>query len=1162
MRFDILHNFISPVTGRVLADFNYVLVGNKAGIAIPSPILIDLRLDLINLRKRYNNLALADFVIGHSNIQVPNAQVLANLSDGFLYNTEGVVSTLPTSFNLPLCYAASTSALIATYDNGTNGIGATLTGSIGTFTIDGQTPPVNSVILIKDQLLSYQNGIYVLTDTGGIASAYVLTRSNRYDEPGEIQPGDIVAVEFGTVNSSTLWVQTETVNVIGTDAILFISINLFNYLPENDIWIGNPSNRPVPQQRVGLINLPSFRTLNPLNNFGLYNLYTGQGVGFNNPLEVSQPTTTQRIDMSNTPNLTVGKMLIGVKNATPPVITIDGIPPYLHITGSLNWDPLGALDDSHGVANEIGLYAKEIFIGTTDPTKAGQITTTIKIYIDNFPDLTLKRIYRGDLTNRPVESDDLTLLELQVTNIEDVLIPGIEAEIAALEAEIVAIQAEIVEIQGQIIVLGASVAILQAQVLVIQGQIAALNTRIDNLRLNNISADADISVYGFKIINLADPVNPTDAVNLRTLALYPGTVTSVSGTAGQIDVANGTTTPVISIDPAYVGQTSITTLGTITTGVWHGSVIPLANGGTNANLTASNGGIFYSTASAGAILSGTATANQILLSGSSAAPSWSTVTHPATTTINQLLYSSSNNVIAGLATANNGTLITSGAGVPSISSTLPSAVQLNITSLGTVTTGTWNGSVIPLANGGTNANLTASNGGIFYSTGTTGAILSGIAATNRVLLSGSLSAPSWSSATYPTSTTINRLLYSSATNTISEIATANDSVLLTNGSGVPSWQNLAANVVTVISGTSNQIQASSASGVVTLSLSPIVIITTSVQAGNMKLVSNTLQSTDTNGSISIAPNGSGNILMLPSGSTGFVGINQATPNSPLHFSNSVSNRIITLSEVSNNAYQYFGFGTATNILAYNVAALTNFHVFYAGTSSSANKELMRISAGGNGNTGIVGINQSSPVAGLHVVGGVQNIGGEDSVIRAESSSNGAKIELKNTGASGRLFELRSNSNGTFDIVDRTGSAERLIIDSSGNFGISSTPSYLLDVFGTFRTQKLIGNGHAPTVVLGAAAGSSPSSTITGTELNGTFQVTTGSGATTGLIGTFTIAAMPSGTYGVMFMPADSTTSNAGLKIWAASTATTTFTLNTNTALSASTTYKWNYMIMG
>jgi hypothetical protein len=59
-------------------------------------------------------------------------------------------------------------------------------------------------------------------------------------------------------------------------------------------------------------------------------------------------------------------------------------------------------------------------------------------------------------------------------------------------------------------------------------------------------------------------------------------------------------------------------------------IAPLANGGTNANLSASNGGIVYSGSSAFAVLSGTATAGQVLRSGASAAPSWSTATYPAT----------------------------------------------------------------------------------------------------------------------------------------------------------------------------------------------------------------------------------------------------------------------------------------------------------------------------------------------------------------------------------------------------------------------------------------------------------------------------------------------------------------------------------------------------
>jgi hypothetical protein len=93
--------------------------------------------------------------------------------------------------------------------------------------------------------------------------------------------------------------------------------------------------------------------------------------------------------------------------------------------------------------------------------------------------------------------------------------------------------------------------------------------------------------------------------------------------------------------------------------------LSLSLGGTNAALTASNGGIFYSTASSGAILAGTATANQVLLSGSSTTPAWSTATYPATTTINQLLYSSSANTIGGITAAANGVLISSNSNVPS-----------------------------------------------------------------------------------------------------------------------------------------------------------------------------------------------------------------------------------------------------------------------------------------------------------------------------------------------------------------------------------------------------------------------------------------------------------------------------------------------------------------
>ncbi len=58
---------------------------------------------------------------------------------------------------------------------------------------------------------------------------------------------------------------------------------------------------------------------------------------------------------------------------------------------------------------------------------------------------------------------------------------------------------------------------------------------------------------------------------------------TITGTTAQIDVAFGNGVggnPKISIDSGYAGQTSITTLGTVTTGVWEGSTITVPFGGT------------------------------------------------------------------------------------------------------------------------------------------------------------------------------------------------------------------------------------------------------------------------------------------------------------------------------------------------------------------------------------------------------------------------------------------------------------------------------------------------------------------------------------------------------------------------------------------------------
>lgn len=114
---------------------------------------------------------------------------------------------------------------------------------------------------------------------------------------------------------------------------------------------------------------------------------------------------------------------------------------------------------------------------------------------------------------------------------------------------------------------------------------------------------------------------------------------------------------------------------------WAGT-LSMARGGAGKALTAANGGIVYSDADSLEILAPTVTANQMLLSGASGAPAWSTATHPATTTINQLLYSSATNTIVGLATANGGILNAGATGVPAV--TVTPVLGLAGTSKGTL----------------------------------------------------------------------------------------------------------------------------------------------------------------------------------------------------------------------------------------------------------------------------------------------------------------------------------------------------------------------------------------------------------------------------------------------------------------------------------------------
>ncbi len=160
-----------------------------------------------------------------------------------------------------------------------------------------------------------------------------------------------------------------------------------------------------------------------------------------------------------------------------------------------------------------------------------------------------------------------------------------------------------------------------------------------------------------------------------------GNIINAVGTADRISVS----ADAIDIASTYVGQTSITTLGTITTGTWTASTIALARGGTGTTTYGSNNGLIYFD-----------NGNTRL----------STLTTGASTTV----------------------LIGAGAG------NLPTYGQVNLT---TMVTGT-----LPLANGGLGTTTFTQNGVLYGNAGTS--VLVTAAGTNGQLFLGvTSSAPQW-----------------------------------------------------------------------------------------------------------------------------------------------------------------------------------------------------------------------------------------------------------------------------------------------------------------------------------------------------------------------------------------------------------------------------------
>jgi hypothetical protein len=245
------------------------------------------------------------------------------------------------------------------------------------------------------------------------------------------------------------------------------------------------------------------------------------------------------------------------------------------------------------------------------------------------------------------------------------------------------------------------------------------------------------------------------------------TVENLTADTNQIVLdSNGTFTLTLTASPS--GSSKVVTIPN-TTGTLYissGTDISLADGGTNASLTAVAGGIAYGTAGALA-LTAVGTTGQLLQSNAAGTPTW----------ISDILTS----------TTIGGAYVYRAAGTD-----------------------------ISLTDGGTNASLTAVAGGIAYS-GAASLALTAVGTTGQLLQSNAAGVPTWVSDIL-TSTTIGSAYIYRAGGT--------DVPITDGGTGVSSWTNgqllignTAGNTAALgtLTGTSNQITVTNGASSITLS---------------------------------------------------------------------------------------------------------------------------------------------------------------------------------------------------------------------------------------------------------------------------------------------------------------------------------------------------------
>ncbi len=697
--------------------------------------------------------------------------------------------------------AATTGDLGATYTAGTTdangglGIGARLSAS-GTLVVDGYVVNTNDRILVKNQTVQTQNGVYTLTSS---TSPWILTRATDYNDSvaNQVAPGNYIFVQNGSTQKSTGWIQTGTIPIIGTNNIVFIQFSAANsYSAGTGLsLIGTTfANAGVLSNTAGTgISISSPSGNNLITNTGVTSLIAGANIS------ISSGTGAVTVSIVGTiPTATTATNFAG--GASGEVLWQAG-PNETSFTAA---GTTGQLLQSNGSAAPSWLSQSAITVGTatnaTNATNAVNVavsaTTTNAIFYPTFVSATTG--------NLPIDVSSRLTFNPNTGNLTSTTFTGALIGNATTATTVTSLNG------------GAANQIVYQTAANQSGFIAAPTTASTFLEWNGTAftwaaatGTGGVTSFSAGTTGLTPATATTGAVVLAgTLAVTNGGTGLTTIATGEIPYGNGTGPLATSTALSFNGTSTLTvgspssSAGTLSSGTGQSLTI---NGTTF--LTLGSGG---TTAGTGVNVSlTTGTAAKLSITGPTAAnyatslqpndiPNVQYVTtaittgNSATSTLatniaggaaNDIVYQTSVGTTGFITPGTNGFVLTMVSGVPSWASAGSATNATTVgTSNNTTSAATWYPTFVSAASG--NNSITVDNAVLTFvpSTGTL----------STTVFSGALNgnAATSTTATNIAGGSLGSIPYQSATGTTSMLAPgASTYILQSNGAAAPSWIN-------------------------------------------------------------------------------------------------------------------------------------------------------------------------------------------------------------------------------------------------------------------------------------------------------------------------------------------------------------------------------------